>query len=184
MPQEGGLGGDCAPSYFTMHQGAGRGHRASPGLHAWHHPPRLAADPLSCHPPPLSLPRCVLSWMSRIQSCCTVPTGQRSPLCTGRGPSIPVPHPCRARAGPGWWVGAGWEALVVLACKLPWVFDVVSRGLHVPECNAPSFHFCLREAVSGYRAVHLGTSSSNPGRPVTRCEMGSSYHLVCPWQGW
>ena len=43
---------------------------------------------------PHSLPRCVLSWMSGIQSRCTVPTGQRPPLCSGRGPSIPLPHLC------------------------------------------------------------------------------------------
>lgn len=55
--QEGGLGGDCAQDCLpTMRQGSGRGCAASPGLHAQLHPPRLAADPLSCHPAPALSP--------------------------------------------------------------------------------------------------------------------------------
>lgn len=65
------------------------------------------------------------------------------------------------RAGPGWWVGTGWEVSVVLACKLlTWVFDIVSWGLQVPECNVLcliSDWSCLEEVALGCGAVHLGT---------------------------
>lgn len=45
---------------------------------------------------PHSLPRCVLSWMSGIQSCCTVPTGQRLPLCAGKGILHSSPSPVQS----------------------------------------------------------------------------------------
>lgn len=90
VPQEGGLQGDLAPSHFTMHQGSGRGQvcmLCGTTLHGL----LLTLSPVT-HPH--SLPRCVLSWMSGNQSRCTVPTGQRPPLCAGRGLSIPLPHLC------------------------------------------------------------------------------------------
>jgi hypothetical protein len=122
-----------------MHQGSERGRRASPGVHAQLHPSWLASDPLSCHPPLLSPQMCseldVLDPELLHSSNRTAP----SPM-HWEGTHHSSPPMLGVGLGPGWWVGARWEASVVLACNsLPWVFVAVSWGLQVPECNAPGF---------------------------------------------
>lgn len=114
---------DCIPCYFpTMHQGSGNGPTASLGVHAWLHLHGLQLT-LSPFTHPCSLPRCVLSWMSRMQSRFTVPTGQHPHPCDRRGYSIPPSPMLSVELGSGQWVG-GISSLSW--CTLPWVFAAVS----------------------------------------------------------
>lgn len=103
----------------------------------------------------------------------------------GDPPFLSLAHAER-RAGPGWWVGAGWG--VVLACKRFPGCLVLSLGDYKSQNAMHRASFLLDHAWGKWCTVTelcvLGHVVPALVGLLTHCEMGRSCPLICPWQGW